>query len=172
MPAHRALPATQVYRVYIKAPPQAIWDAITRPEWTAFYGYTGVVDYDLRPGGSYRIYATEAFKAASAARGVPAPDVVVEGEVLDVDPPRRIITTYRMLVDPDMAAEPATRVTHEIKEASGGTCLLTVTHELAGAPRLAAFLGGELEDQGAGGGYAWHLSDLKTLLETGRPFAG
>ena len=25
---------TQVYRVYIKATPQAIWDAITKPEWT------------------------------------------------------------------------------------------------------------------------------------------
>ena len=42
---------TQVYRVYIKAPPQAVWDAITKPEWTERYGYGGVADYDLRPGG-------------------------------------------------------------------------------------------------------------------------
>jgi hypothetical protein len=28
----------QVYRVYIKATPQAIWDAITKPEWTKKYG--------------------------------------------------------------------------------------------------------------------------------------
>ena len=43
---------TQVYRVYIKATPEAIWDAITKPEWTERYGYGGVADYDLRPGGA------------------------------------------------------------------------------------------------------------------------
>jgi uncharacterized protein YndB with AHSA1/START domain len=32
---------TQVYRVYIKATPEAIWDAITKPEWTERYGYPG-----------------------------------------------------------------------------------------------------------------------------------
>ena len=39
---------TQVYRVYIKATPQAIWDAITDPEWTDRYGYGGIVEADLR----------------------------------------------------------------------------------------------------------------------------
>ena len=37
---------TQVYRVYIKASPQAIWDAITSPEWTVEYGYGGIAQYD------------------------------------------------------------------------------------------------------------------------------
>lgn len=170
--AHRSLRVTQVYRFYIQAPPETVWDAITRPEWTAHYGYTGFAEYDLRPGGAYRVHATEDFKAASAARGVPVPDVIIEGEVVEADPPRRLVTTYRMLMDPDLAAEPATRVTHVITDIGGGVCSLTLTHELDGAPRLAALLGGELEDQGAGGGYAWHLSDLKTLLETGRSFAG
>ena len=73
---------TQVYRVYIKATPQAIWDAITRPEWTARYGYTGLVDYDLRPGGAYSVRPTEAFRAGAAARGNQLPDVIIEGEVL------------------------------------------------------------------------------------------
>ena len=45
---------TQVYRVYIKATPEAIWDAITKPEWNERYGYPGRGEYDLRPGGSYR----------------------------------------------------------------------------------------------------------------------
>ena len=45
---------TQVYRVYIRTTPQAIWDAITKPEWSQRYGYGGSVDYDLRPGGAYR----------------------------------------------------------------------------------------------------------------------
>ena len=162
---------TQVYRVYIKATPQAIWDAITKPEWTARYGYTGLVDYDLRPGGSYKVRATEEFKAASEAQGFQIPEVIIEGEVLEADPPRKLVTTFHMLMDPNVAAEPVTRVTHEIKEGENGVCSLTLIHELEGAPRLAAIVGGTLEDQGAGGGHAWVLSDLKTLLETGKSFA-
>ena len=46
----------QVYRVYIKAPPEAIWDAITKPEWTVQYGYAPIVEYDLRPGGAFRAH--------------------------------------------------------------------------------------------------------------------
>ena len=45
---------TQVYRIYIKATPEAIWDAITKPEWTERYGYAGKAEYDLRPGGAFR----------------------------------------------------------------------------------------------------------------------
>lgn len=162
---------TQVYRVYIKTTPQAIWDAITKPEWTARYGYTGYVDYDLRPGGAYRVRATEQFKAESAAKGHEVPDIVIEGEVLEADPPHRLVTTFHMLMDPHIAAEGFTRVTHEIKDLGDGLCSLTLTHELTGAPTLALIVGGALEEQGAGGGHAWVLSDLKTLLETGKSFA-
>ena len=162
---------TQVYRVYIKATPEAIWAAIPKPEWTERYGYTGLVDYDLRPGGAYTVRPSEPFRAASVAQGYEIPDVVIEGEVLEADPPRRLVTTFRMLMDPNMAAEKATRVTHEIKEGPHGVCSLTLVHDLEGAPNLAAMVGGMLEDQGAGGGHAWVLSDLKTLLETGKSFA-
>ena len=44
---------------------------------------------------------------------------------------------------------------------------LTLTHELDGAPGLATLMSGGLEEMGAGGGWAWVLSDLKSLLETG-----
>ncbi len=163
---------TQIYQVYIKATPQAIWDAITKPEWTQKYGYTGLVDYDLRPGGAYKVRPTEPFRAASAAQGLQIPDVIIDGEVLEADPPRKLVTTFRMLMDPEVASERTTRVTHEIKETDNGVCSLTLTHELDGAPKLAAIVGGALEDQGAGGGHAWVLSDLKTLLETGKSFSG
>jgi len=161
----------QVYRVYIKASPEAIWDAITRPEWTARYGYTGYVDYELRPGGAYKVRPTEQFRAGAEAQGNVLPDVIIEGDVIEADPPRRLVTTFRMLMDANTAAEPATRVTHEIKEGPDGVCSLTLTHELDGAPLLASIVGGQLEEQGAGGGHAWVLSDLKTLLETGKSFA-
>ena len=162
----------QVHRVYIRATAQAIWDAITQPEWTSRYGYTGLVEYDLRPGGAYRVRPTEGFRAAAEAQGNLLPEVIIEGEVLEADPPHKLVTTFRMLMDEQTASEPATRVTHEIKEQPNGVCSLTLTHELDGAPVLASIVGGLWEDQGAGGGHTWVLNDLKTLLETGRAFAG
>ena len=162
---------TQVYRVYIKASPQAVWDAITRPEWTERYGYGSRVEYDLRPGGTYRAFSTEEMKAARAEMGGgPVPDVIVDGEVIEADPPHRLVQTWRMLMDPGTTAEGFTRLTYEIVETRPGVSKLTLTHELEGAPRLATFVGGDMESIGAGGGWAEALSDLKTLLETGASF--
>ena len=163
------LTTTQVYRVYIKATPQAIWDAITDPAWTEKYGYTNRADYELRPGGAYRSYPSEAMKRGAEAAGIPMPDVVVDGEVLETDPPHRLVQTFRMLMAPEAAAEGFTRLTYEIAEGKGGVTKLTVIHELEGAPNLALIVGGQQEELGAGGGWAWVLSDLKSLLETGSP---
>jgi len=163
---------TQVYRVHIRATPQAIWDAITRPEWTDRYGYGGRVEYDLRPGGKFRSLATGDIKRAGAEMGIETPDVMVDGEVIEADPPRRLVQTWRMLMSPEAAAEGFTRVTYEIQEGRDGVSRLTVVHDLENAPHLAVLVGGELEAEGAGGGWAWVLSDLKTLLETGSRLAG
>ena len=157
---------TQVHRVYIKATPEAIWDAITKPEWTDRYGYGGRGEYDLRPGGTYRGFTTDAM------RSMGAPDVAVEGEVLETDPPRRLVLSWHFLMDPELAAEGVTRLTYEIEARDGGVTRLTVIHDLEGAPRLSLLLSGGMEDTGAGGGWSWILSDLKSLLETGEPLAG
>jgi len=156
---------TQVHRVYIKATPQAIWDAITQPEWTAKYGYGGRGEYDLRPGGAYRGFTSEEMRSTGA------PDLAIDGEIVEVDPPRRLVLTWRMVMDADMAAEGFTRLTYELDEGKDGVTRLTVVHDLAGAPRLAVLMSGGMEDVGAGGGWSWVLSDLKTLLETGTSFA-
>jgi len=150
---------TQVYRVFIRAIPQAIWDAITSPEWTERYGYKGRGEYDLRPGGAYRGLATEEMVAMGA------PEVVVDGEVVEADPPRRLVQTWRFLWDPELVAEGFSRVTWEIEAAEGGVSTLTVTHELEGAPKTADQVAGRVPQ--AGGGWSYILSDLKTLLETG-----
>jgi hypothetical protein len=42
--------------VYIKATPQPVWDAITKPEWTARYGYAPLVEYEERTGGRLRAH--------------------------------------------------------------------------------------------------------------------
>jgi uncharacterized protein YndB with AHSA1/START domain len=154
---------TQVYRVYIKAAPQAIWDAITKPEWTQRYGYQGIAEYDLRPGGRYRRLAPEHMKAMGM------PEVVIDGEVLEADPPRKLVQTWHFLVDEELAAEGPTRVTYDIEEDDGGVTRLTVTHELENAPRTAAQAAGVGRIHEGGGGWSWILSDLKTLLETGAP---
>jgi uncharacterized protein YndB with AHSA1/START domain len=153
---------TQVYRVYIKATPQAIWDAIIEPDWTERYGYGGRAEYDLRPGGKYVGHTTEGMRTMGAG------DVAVDGEVIESDPPHRLVQTWRMVMaGPELMAEGFTRLTYEIEEGRGGVSKLTVIHDLEGAPQLALLVGGQKEDTGAGGGWNWVLSGLKTVLETG-----
>jgi len=151
----------QKYKVYIKATPQAIWDALTKAEWTEKYGYAPLVDYELRPGGKFRAYPNEGMKAFGM------PDVIIDGEVLEANAPRKLAQTWRMLMDPGMAAEGFTRLAYEVEPVRGGVTKLTVTHDLTGAPKLNSLVAGEGESNGAGGGWSEILSGLKTLLETG-----
>jgi len=152
---------TQIYRVFIKATPQAIWDAITTPEWTQRFGY-GLRDvYELRPGGTYRGYSN----AGMLSMGMP--EVAVDGEVIEADPPRKLVVTWRMAMDPSMAAEGFTRLTYEIVEGRHGVSRLSVMHDVTGTPGHAAMVAGDQQGPGAGGGWTWILSDLKTLLESG-----
>ena len=155
---------TQVYRVYIKATPEAIWEAITSSEWTQKYGYGGRAEYEpgVKPGATYRGMTSDAMRA------VGAPDVAIDGEVIEADPPNKLVQTWRMVMDEAMAAEGFTRLTYEIAEGKGGVTKLTVIHELQGAPQLQLLMSGGMEDGGAGGGWSWVLSDIKSLLETGR----
>ena len=157
---------TQVYKVYIKATPQAIWDAITKPEWTARYGYGGAAHYDERAGGTYRHLASAEMKHAGEAGCFEVPDVIVDGEILECDPPRRLVQTWRMLMDARVAEEGFTQLTYEITEGRNGVSILTVTHDLERAPTLATLVAGTFSES-AGGGWPWILSGLKTLLETG-----
>lgn len=153
---------TQVHRVYIKATPTAIWEAITSPEWTARYGYQGPVDYDLRPGGAFRAFATPQMREFGM------PEVVVDGEVVESDPPNRLVQTYRFLFNDDTEAEGFTTLTWEIEVENDSLTRLTVTHDLTDAPIHAAMVaGGESKLVEGGGGWPWILSDLKTLLESG-----
>lgn len=165
-PTTQTAVTTQVYRVYIKATAQAVWDAITRPEWTERFGYGGRAEYDLRPGGTYRHLTSEGM------RSMGAPDIAIEGEVIECDPPRRLVQTWHMVMDPGAAAEGPTRLTYEIDEGKDGVTRVTIVHELAGAPTVAALVDGSQEAGGAGGGWSWVLSGLKTVLETGTPLNG
>jgi uncharacterized protein YndB with AHSA1/START domain len=142
---------TQVYEVFIKATAEQIWDAITKPEFTRKYFYGSRHQIDLRPGGKYLSLAGD------------SDDVMVDGEVQESDPPRRLVHTWQVHWDPDMSGEPASRVTWEIEPQDGGFAKLTVVHDqLEASPKTAA---------GVAGGWSFVLSGLKTLLETGEPLA-
>jgi uncharacterized protein YndB with AHSA1/START domain len=152
---------TQVFEIYINASAQAVWDAITNPEWNAKYGYRGASRYDLRPGGSFRAFANPQM------RSMGLPEVIIDGEVLECTPPHKLVQTYRWLFTDANKAEGFTRVTWEIVPTEAGFTRLTVTHELDGAPTMAAAVARKFSSRG-GGGWNWILSDLKSLLETGK----
>ena len=79
-----------------------------------------------------------------------------EGEILEVDPPRRLVHTMAALWDDEVQAEGFSRVTWEI-EPVGDSCHLTLTHD-----QLREGANGQLY-----GGWPMILSGLKTWLETG-----
>ena len=84
-----------------------------------------------------------------------------DNTILECDPPRRFVHTWRSLYDDEMAAEDESRVAWEIEPADGGTSKLTLVHDrLEGAPKTAASVTG----------WSYILSNLKTLVETGEAF--
>jgi len=138
----------KVFEIYIKTTRERLWQAITDPELRSKYTFGVVVESDYSPGSSYTSRAGE----ATMAPGTP----ISEGENLEVDPPRRLVQSFRALWGDDVRSEGTSRVTWEI-EPIGDSCRLTVTHD-----QLREGANDQLF-----GGWPMILSGLKTLLETG-----
>jgi uncharacterized protein YndB with AHSA1/START domain len=135
-----------VFETYIRTTPDALWQALTDGNITPQYYYGIPVESSWEVGAPYR-YATPAGS-------------LVEGEVLAVEAPVHLETTFRAAFQPGMADMPSSRVNWQIV-ALGEACKLTLTHsELDDAsPFAPAILGG----------WSLILSSLKTWLETGEP---
>src|SRR6202035_5969 len=133
-----------VFEIYIKTTPERLWEAITDSEMRQKYNFGVGVDSDWTPGSPYKGVHPMATNA------------LLEGENLEVDPPRRLVQSFTALWSENVKAEGASRVTWEI-EPVGDSCQLTVTHD-----ELAEDANNELY-----GGWPMILSGLKTLLETG-----
>jgi hypothetical protein len=88
--------------------------------------------------------------------------------VIEANPPNKLVQTYRMLFSDANRAEGFSRVTWEIEATQSGFSRLTVTHELEGKPIMAAMVASKFSESGTGG-WTWILSDLKSVLETGKP---
>ena len=138
----------KIYEIYIKTTPERLWQAITDPELRRKYAFGVGVYSDWKPGSSYTGRAT----GMTISPDMP----IAEGENLEVDPPRRLVQTFRALWSDDVKGEGNSRVTWEI-EPIGDSCRLTVTHD-----QLREGANSELY-----GGWPMILSGLKTLLETG-----
>jgi uncharacterized protein YndB with AHSA1/START domain len=137
---------TQVYSVFIRATPVQVWDAITKAEFTQQYFYGARVE--VRDGRRFSSIGETEW----------------DEEVLEADPPRKLVHGWLSAYDPDLAAEDRSRVTWEIEPQDGGVTKLTVVHDqLEGAPKTA---------ESVAGGWMFVLSGLKTLLETGKPLGG
>jgi len=132
----------KVFEIYIKTAPERLWEAITNTEMRAKYNFGLQVTSDWTPGSRFE--------------GLGGGQLILEGENLEVDPPRRLVQSFRALWSEEAKREGTSRVTWEI-ERIGDSCRLTVTHDQMREGANAEIYGG----------WPQVLSGLKTLLETG-----
>ena len=95
----------------------------------------------LRPARRAAVANGERRRRDARVRGRPGRSIV-DGEVIEADPPRKLVQTWRMLMDPDDGGRGFTRLTHEIERSRTASRTLTLIHELEGAPTLAAMVAG------------------------------
>jgi uncharacterized protein YndB with AHSA1/START domain/DNA-binding transcriptional ArsR family regulator len=137
-------PMEKVFEIYIRTTPERLWDAITDEETRTKFHFGNRITSEWRPGSRYEV------------TNPAAPGPLIEGENLEVDPPRRLVQTMVALWSDEAKDEGTTRVTWEI-EPVGDSCRLTVTHDQ---------LREDASDQ-LYGGWPMIVSGLKTWLETG-----
>jgi uncharacterized protein YndB with AHSA1/START domain/DNA-binding transcriptional ArsR family regulator len=137
-----------VFATFIRATPEAIWRALTESDFTTRYWYGSTVHSDWSAGAPWEL------RTAGGQVGI-------TGEVLEADPPRRLVVTYNQAWAG--GGEPPSRVTYEIEAAGPGVQKLTLVHETE--PGTST----QIADVAAG--WPFILAGLKTLLETGEPLS-
>jgi uncharacterized protein YndB with AHSA1/START domain len=135
------------FEVYIRSTPEKIWQALTDGDLTRQYYFGTAVESDWEKGSPVKYHTPDGFNMLS-------------GEVLEVDPPKRLVMTFQANWDDEAKNAPVSTTTYEITP-YGETCKLTLVHDgLDPQLRLT---------QGVRQGWSQILSALKTLLETGQP---
>jgi uncharacterized protein YndB with AHSA1/START domain/DNA-binding transcriptional ArsR family regulator len=137
-------PMEKVFEIYIRTTPERLWEAITDPEIRSKYNFGASVQSDWTVGARMDLTA-------------PGAEVLLgEGEILEVDPPRKLVHTMIAHFSPEAEAEGTSRVTWEIEQVAD-SCRLTLTHDQMR----------EGANEQIYGGWPMILSGLKTWLETG-----
>lgn len=134
-----------VYVTYIRTTPERLWEALTKPEFTKQYWFGVSVLSEWKAGSDWRIQFEDGRIADS-------------GEILEVDPPRRLVIKWRNEFMPELKAEGYSRCTMELEQ-SGDAVKLSIIHEIdvAEAKVISA----------VSNGWPKIISNLKSLLETG-----
>lgn len=138
-----------VYVTYIRTTPEKLWQALLEPEFTRRYFRETWVETDWKPGSPWQ-------------RAIPGGRIINSGEVLEIEPQRRLVLTWRHEPDfyPELHEEGYSRCTFEL-EAKGDAVRLTVIHEMD-KPEAKLI-------RAVSGGWPLFLASLKSLLETGEP---
>lgn len=134
-----------VYELYIRTTADRLWQAITDPEFTRRYWYGALSVSEWRVGSRWE---------SRSSTG----EVYLEGEIVEIDPPRRLIHTFHVVHESAAAEDPPSTVEWEITP-MGDACRLRVMHSGQG----------DATRRYTSGGWETILSGLKTLLETGEP---
>ncbi|MDH3293727.1 MAG: helix-turn-helix domain-containing protein [Acidimicrobiia bacterium] len=141
-PSHR-------YQTFVASTPAEIWEAITSPDKTVLYYYGTSVESSWIVGDAVRYLATDGA-------------VVADGEILAVEPHKRLELTFLPHWDPVLTGEGPARMAWIIDEADGLVRLTVEYYELDPESKQAS----DFMD-----GIPFIVAGLKTLLETGKPLA-
>ena len=135
-----------VYVTYIRTTIETLWDHLTNPEFTRIYWHGVSAESDWQPGSSWALKFEDGRLADT-------------GEIVEVDPPRRLVVNWRNEFMPELKAEGYSRATFEL-ETVAQMVKLTVTHEIdrTGSKFIKA----------VSNGWPIILASLKSLLETGQ----
>ncbi len=136
-----------VYVIFIRTTPEKLWDALIKPEFTRQYWCETVQECDWEVGSPWRVM-------------IPDGRIGDSGEVLEIDPPKKLVFTWRNEFRPDLREEGYSVVTFTLEPADE-TVKLTVVHEM---DRLQSKL-----IEAVSGGWPVILSSLKSFIETGSP---
>ena len=138
--------STFVYVTYIRTTVDKLWTALTDPKFTRQYWFGVHHETDWQVGSPWKLK-------------FPDGRVADAGEVLEFEPPKRLVLRWRNEFKPEMKAEGYSRCVLEL-EPEGEVVKLTVTHSME--REVSQFIGA------VSGGWPRILSNLKTLLETGQ----
>jgi uncharacterized protein YndB with AHSA1/START domain len=139
-----------VYVTYIRTTPEKLWQALTEPEFTRKFWVATVQQCDWKVGSTWKLMAPDGRVADS-------------GEVVEIDPPRKLVLSWQNHLFPEMTAEGFTRMTYEL-EAKGGTVKLTLTHTMDKPDSKTI--------KAVSNGWPSIFASLKSLLETGEALEG
>jgi uncharacterized protein YndB with AHSA1/START domain len=137
--------STYVYVTYIRTTPQKLWSALTDPKFIEQYWFG--------------MRAESAFTAGSPWKLVSGDGQIWDsGEIVEAEPPRRLVIRWQHQNRPELKAEGASLCTMEL-EPEGAAVKLSITHTIErDASKLI---------EAVSGGWPKVISNLKSLLETG-----